>query len=573
MSEFVISALKYRPENFVDVAGQDSVTKTLENAIKQNQIPQAILFCGPRGVGKTTCARIFAKKINSIDIKQNFKNFSYNIFELDAASNNGVEDIRNLIDQVRIPPQVGKYKVYIIDEVHMLSGAAFNAFLKTLEEPPTYAIFILATTEKHKVIPTILSRCQIYDFKKITINDIKSYIEKIAKKENVKYEDEGLYLIAKKSDGALRDALSIFDRLVNYTQGNITKELAYDNLNVLDFEIYFKTFEYIINNDIYNCLLIFNSIIEKGFSEYDFIDGFGIHLRDLLVAKNKESEILLEQNESIKKKYIQQSELKNSKFIIDAISLVEEFSFKYKSSKNQRLLIEICLMKLCMLDPKKDDNGEDEKKKSIIDNSSKKLYNKSSINKIKTYNNDNKEDSKPKTSEVEFNDEKLKNKESEKIENPNNLVSGLSISSLKVKKSIEKEKKSRENVQDSKIKTEKFSLDNLLISWREFYQYLSKEGEKNLASILQIDNPTIVNGYEIHYTLSNNINKSELEKNKKRLVDFLKKKLNNKLIDLKIHVNKESEKKYVFTTKEKFDMLKKINPSIDKLRKEFKLGF
>ena len=385
MSEFVISALKYRPENFVDVAGQDSVTKTLENAIKQNQIPQAILFCGPRGVGKTTCARIFAKKINSIDIKQNFKNFSYNIFELDAASNNGVEDIRNLIDQVRIPPQVGKYKVYIIDEVHMLSGAAFNAFLKTLEEPPTYAIFILATTEKHKVIPTILSRCQIYDFKKITINDIKSYIEKIAKKENVKYEDEGLYLIAKKSDGALRDALSIFDRLVNYTQGNITKELAYDNLNVLDFEIYFKTFEYIINNDIYNCLLIFNSIIEKGFSEYDFIDGFGIHLRDLLVAKNKESEILLEQNESIKKKYIQQSELKNSKFIIDAISLVEEFSFKYKSSKNQRLLIEICLMKLCMLDPKKDDNGEDEKKKSIIDNSSKKLYNKSSINKIKTY--------------------------------------------------------------------------------------------------------------------------------------------------------------------------------------------
>ena len=573
MSEFVISALKYRPENFVDVAGQDSVTKTLENAIKQNQIPQAILFCGPRGVGKTTCARIFAKKINSIDIKQNFKNFSYNIFELDAASNNGVEDIRNLIDQVRIPPQVGKYKVYIIDEVHMLSGAAFNAFLKTLEEPPTYAIFILATTEKHKVIPTILSRCQIYDFKKITINDIKSYIEKIAKKENVKYEDEGLYLIAKKSDGALRDALSIFDRLVNYTQGNITKELAYENLNVLDFEIYFKTFEYIINNDIYNCLLIFNSIIEKGFSEYDFIDGFGIHLRDLLVAKNNESEILLEQNESIKKKYIQQSELKNSKFIIDAISLVEEFSFKYKSSKNQRLLIEICLMKLCMLDPQKDDNGADEKKKTIVESSIKKLHNKSSTNKITHQNNSNKENIKQKKLIVELNDEILKNKESEKIENPNNLVSGLSISSLKVKKSIEKEKKSRENVQDSKIKTEKFSLDNLLISWREFYQYLSKQGEKNLASILQIDNPTIVNGYEIHYTLSNNINKSELEKNKKRLVDFLKKKLNNKLIDLKIHVNKESEKKYVFTTKEKFDMLKKINPSIDKLRKEFKLGF
>ena len=242
MDNFVVSALKYRPDNFNSVIGQSSITKTLENAIKQNQLPQALLFCGPRGVGKTTCARILAKKIN--ENQESSDDFSFNIFELDAASNNGVDDIRNLIDQVRIPPQTGKYKVYIIDEVHMLSGQAFNAFLKTLEEPPFYAIFILATTEKHKVIPTILSRCQIYDFKKISTDDIKLYLENIAKSEKIKFDDEALYLIAKKSDGALRDALSIFDRLVNFTEGNITKELAYENLSVLDYDIYFKAFNH-----------------------------------------------------------------------------------------------------------------------------------------------------------------------------------------------------------------------------------------------------------------------------------------------------------------------------------------
>ena len=253
MNEFVVSALKYRPDNFDSVIGQSSITKTLENAIKQNQLPQALLFCGPRGVGKTTCARILAKNINKSEEKS--EDFSFNIFELDAASNNGVDDIRNLIDQVRIPPQTGKYKIYIIDEVHMLSGQAFNAFLKTLEEPPSYAIFILATTEKHKVIPTILSRCQIYDFKKISTDDIKVYLEKIAHTEKISFEEEALYLIAKKSDGALRDALSIFDRLVNFTEGNITKKLAFDNLNVLDYDIYFEAYEYLTKNDITNILL------------------------------------------------------------------------------------------------------------------------------------------------------------------------------------------------------------------------------------------------------------------------------------------------------------------------------
>ena len=347
MNNFVVSALKYRPNSFDNVIGQSSITKTLENAIKQNQLPQALLFCGPRGVGKTTCARILAKKINKKEDESN--DFSFNIFELDAASNNGVDDIRNLIDQVRIPPQSGKYKVYIIDEVHMLSGQAFNAFLKTLEEPPSYAIFILATTEKHKVIPTILSRCQIYDFKKISTDDIKVYLEKIANVEKIQYEEEALYLIAKKSDGALRDALSIFDRLINFTEGNITKQLAYENLNVLDYDTYFLTYEYLIKNDITNVLLLLNEVIEKGFDGQHYIDGFSTHLRDLMVAKNSSTHILLEQNDILSKKYVEQSKIKPVDFILQAIDLTQECSYRYKSSKNQRLLVEICLMKLCSI--------------------------------------------------------------------------------------------------------------------------------------------------------------------------------------------------------------------------------
>ena len=558
MGDFVVSALKYRPQSFDDVAGQNSVTKTLENALKQNQIPQALLFCGPRGVGKTTCARIFAKKINSNYLKGDSSEFSYNIFELDAASNNGVDDIRNLIDQVRIPPQVGKYKIYIIDEVHMLSGQAFNAFLKTLEEPPSYAIFILATTEKHKVIPTILSRCQIYDFKKISINDIVKFLRKIAEKEQISFDEESLFLIGKKSDGALRDALTIFDRLVNYTEGKITKELTYENLNLLDNEIYFETFENINKKNIHACLITLNTIIQNGFSEKDFIDGFASHLRDLLVSKNQTTRVLLEQNEEVKDKYIKQSQLKDSKFIIDAIDLSEECSYKYKGSKNQRLLIEICLMKLCLL-------GEDEKKKILID-PEQSFKNKPNPNK--GYNNSDhtitvKKDLKQTT----------KASNNEIILDENKLISGLSLSSLKIKKSIEKQKRETENKEKLDIKSEKFSSENLVKYWKEFYHYLEKNGEKNLASILQIDKPIKVGENEIHYTLPNNTNKSELEKNKKELINFLKKKLNNRLINLKVHVNKEVEKKFIYSTKEKFEKLKEINPEIEKIRKEFKLGF
>ena len=558
MNDFVVSALKYRPITFENVIGQNSITKTLENAIKQNQLPQALLFCGPRGVGKTTCARILAKKINTNETENKSDDFSYNIFELDAASNNGVDDIRNLIDQVRIPPQTGKYKVYIIDEVHMLSGQAFNAFLKTLEEPPSYAIFILATTEKHKVIPTILSRCQIYDFKKISTNDIQEYLEKIAKSEKIKYEDEAIFLIAKKSDGALRDALSIFDRLVNYTEGNITKKLAYENLNVLDFEIYFKAYEHIINNDITNILLLLNLVIEKGFDAQHFIDGFSSHLRDLMVSKNSQTHVLLEQNSSISKKYIEQSKIKDLDFILKAIDLSEDCSFRYKTSKNQRLLVEICLMKLCSI-------SQIELKKKITIIPSNSIKNNKDLIKKET-----------KIIKKEKKTLPASNNKEEKSDIPkvniDKVISGLSISSLRIKKNIKKNKEKEQELKNSKDQSKKFSEEDLRKLWVKYYSNLLDNGEKNLASILQIDQPIIKNNHEIHFTLSNNINKIELEKNKNKLLGFLKEKLKNNLIELIVHVNKEKEKQFIYSTTEKFEKLKAINPSIEKMRKEFKLG-
>ena len=558
MDNFVVSALKYRPDNFDSVVGQKSITKTLENAISQNQLPQALLFCGPRGVGKTTCARILAKKINT---EKELNDYSYNIFELDAASNNGVDDIRNLIDQVRIPPQTGKYKVYIIDEVHMLSGQAFNAFLKTLEEPPSYAIFILATTEKHKVIPTILSRCQIYDFKKISTDDIKNYLELIAEKEEIKYEDEALYLIAKKSDGALRDALSIFDRLVNYTEGNITKDLAYENLNVLDHDVYFQAFDFVIKNDITNILLLFNNVLDKGFNGQHFIDGFCSHFRDLLVSKNSDSHILIEQNQSIKQKYIEQSKTKEIDFILKAIEITEDCSFRYKNSKNERLLVEICLMKICSI------SLTDLKKKTII------LSNNEipSISVLKISENN---EIQKKESIIEVSDQlKEEKKINSKINIKNTPISGLSISSLKAKKEIENFKKSQTDLtKNSKISSDDFNIEQLIVSWDNFYKKLLKNGEKNLASILLIDVPVIKNKNEIHYTLTNNTNKVELEKVKNRLVKFLKIELKNTNIELVINVDKIKEKKFLYTPSEKYEKLKSINPVIEKFRKDFKLN-
>lgn len=349
MENFVVSARKYRPQEFDTVVGQSHITDTLDHAIGENQLAQALLFCGPRGVGKTTCARILARKINERDGSSSEDGFAYNIFELDAASNNSVDDIRSLTDQVRFAPQVGKYKVYIIDEVHMLSPAAFNAFLKTLEEPPAHAIFILATTEKHKIIPTILSRCQIYDFKRITIEDIQQHLKSIADKEEISYEDDALYLVAQKADGALRDALSIFDRLSTFTQKNITLAKAAEVLNILDYEQYLRIVDLAHENKIPEILLSFNDIVKLGFDPHLFIAGLGSHFRDLMLAQNPQTLSLIEVGENTKQKFSDQSKKWSVQQLIDAVEICNHADINYKTSKNPRLTVEIALMKMASL--------------------------------------------------------------------------------------------------------------------------------------------------------------------------------------------------------------------------------
>ena len=352
MEDFIVSARKYRPNTWESVVGQKPITDTLKSAILSNHLAQAFLFTGPRGVGKTTTARILAKTINRNDLQKEVsenEDFAFNIFELDAASNNTVEDIRQLIDQVRIPPQIGSHKVYIIDEVHMLSSAAFNAFLKTLEEPPAHAIFILATTEKHKVLPTIISRCQVFDFQRISNSDIVGYLQYISKEEGITAEENALHTIAQKADGGMRDALSLFDQIVSFSGSEITYKNVIDNLNILDFEFYFKVTEHILEHDASKSLLLFNKVLENGFDGHNFIVGISAHLRDLLVCSNPQTLELLETSSNLKDRYLSQAQKCNSVFLLDALQLLSDVDYRYKSSKNQRLLVEICLMQLASI--------------------------------------------------------------------------------------------------------------------------------------------------------------------------------------------------------------------------------
>lgn len=345
MENFVVSARKYRPTGFDEVVGQEHITTTLKNAIDNNKLAQALLFCGPRGVGKTTCARIVARLINGFEEKAETN--ALNIFELDAASNNSVEDIRNLIDQVRYPPQFGKFKVYIIDEVHMLSNAAFNAFLKTLEEPPSYAIFILATTEKHKVIPTILSRCQIFDFNRIQISDIAHHLKKIAQRENIPAEDEALHLISQKADGALRDALSIFDLMVTYSSGKgVTFKDTLANLHILDYDYYFKIVDALYSQNHTQPIILFDEVLRKGFDGHNFIVGLAEHFRSLLISQDTRTVQLIEVPETVKKKYLEQAQIASPALLLTWLNIASQCDINYKNSKNQRLLVELALLKM-----------------------------------------------------------------------------------------------------------------------------------------------------------------------------------------------------------------------------------
>lgn len=548
MDNYIVSARKYRPSNFKSVVGQSHITTTLQNAIRNNQIAQAFLFCGPRGVGKTTCARILAKTINCTNLTQENEacnecescksfntNSSFNIFELDAASNNSVEDIRTLVDQVRIPPQGSHYKVYIIDEVHMLSSAAFNAFLKTLEEPPPYAKFILATTEKHKIIPTILSRCQIFDFHRILNEDITNHLEYIAKIENIEFDRQALHIIAEKSDGGLRDALSMFDQLVSFTRGNISYENIIENLNILDYDYYFKIVDHILECDIPKTLLVFNDILDKGFEGLHFINGLASHFRNLLVCKDESTIKLLDISDELKNKYITQARKSNTTFILRALDFANTSSIEYKESSNRRLCIEISLLKMAnimnKINPTSIPEGQEKKKsepiveeeKPIIKTQEKPLETKINI---------------PKRTSISINAD------------PNETL--LEIEKLEKSKVI--------------------NLDyNLFLSiWDEIAEEFK---EKNPNLYFTFKNSELVDNQNNSVTIKvlNSFQEAEINNIKYELTKQIKQKTNCENFQLITHVAKVEKKSIIYMPRDKYEFLKEKQPNLIKLRAEFDL--
>ncbi|WP_321827969.1 DNA polymerase III subunit gamma/tau [Maribacter dokdonensis] len=621
MEPFIVSARKYRPQTFKDVVGQQSITNTLQNAIDQNHLAQALLFCGPRGVGKTTCARILAKQINSDGTEQENEDFAFNIFELDAASNNSVDDIRNLIDQVRIPPQVGKYKVYIIDEVHMLSQSAFNAFLKTLEEPPKHAIFILATTEKHKIIPTILSRCQIFDFKRITVKDAAEYLKYIAENQGINAEDDALHIIAQKADGAMRDALSIFDRVVSFSGSNLTRKAVTENLNVLDYDTYFEATDLILEHKIPNLLLLFNKTLSLGFDGHHFISGLASHFRDLMVCQHPDTITLLEVGEEAQQLYREQSKRTSPSFLLQGLNIANDCDLKYKTSKNQRLLVELTLMKLASIDfdgekknpesvalqnktidfiapsafykqipkvasssnqtiekpvennntetvstkaePAKDSISSETKTAATTDYTSTEETNVVSNPQVKLEEKKPEPLNTPETNDIR-DDKKIK------INRPTKRVSGLSIKSLNAKKQHELNR--IEVVIDEKnLPRENFTEEDLRKHWADFIEIIDKKGQKILASNLHTDVPKLKEDFKIHIELPNSTMKKEIEREQFELMEYLRAKLNNHFVHLDITVNETTAKKFAFTPEEKYEKLREKNPVIDLLRQEFDL--
>ena len=540
MSNFLVSARKYRPVNFEDVVGQETITTTLKNAISNNKLAQALLFTGPRGVGKTSCARIVAREINNFEINDDN---SYNIFELDAASNNGVEGIRNLIDQTRIPPQTGKYKVYIIDEVHMLSSGAFNAFLKTLEEPPTHCIFILATTEKHKIIPTILSRCQIYNFKRITIDSIVNHLKNICKIEEIQYNDDALKQIASKCDGAMRDALQLFDKVVGINK-KITSEMVVENLNSVDFDKFLEIVNLINEKDIPNLINATNSILDQGISGDLFLSGLSSFYRDILVCKNNLSQKLLNYDEAKIKVLYDLSSEKSYDFLIEYIKILNDAEINFQKSINQRLLVELSVLKVSSLD---------------FDNKKKKFNYK--LIPVSSFH-----------SQI-FNS----NQSKVKIKNESKPIADINISDYETStlslKSIEKDKDlTDETIElENEFNEEKIiTIEDVLELWGEYSNIQEEKGRYNIASILRISIPKFENN-TIIYTVPNNTTSLEVEREKPQIILFLTKKLKTK-VNILTEIDMKADKKIAYTNKEKYELLKKKNPLIENLKKEFRLS-
>ena len=585
MENFVVSARKYRPATFDTVVGQQSITNTLKNAINNNHLAQAFLFCGPRGVGKTSCARILAKTINCMNLtpeteacdqcdscKGFNENHSFNIHELDAASNNGVDKIRELVDQVRFAPQVGKYNIYIIDEVHMLSQAAFNAFLKTLEEPPSHALFILATTEKHKIIPTILSRCQIFDFKRIQIADIANHLAFVAKNEGIEAEQEALHIIAQKADGALRDALSIFDQIISFCGNKLTYQAVIQNLNILDYDYYFRVSDALYNSDIPSALNEFNEILNNGFDGHHFINGLGMHFRNLLVAKDASTLSLLEVGDSIKQRYLEQSNTWEQQYLLKALELCNKVDLNYRMSKNQRLLVEITLMQICGV---KELNSSPEKKTFVVkkqaDNQLKETQNTPISDNIKNVATTTQEQVVEKATETPKIDLPKESKKSIKIVNFKDNLEKKTISINIGSEEEEKEEIDRKPELEN-LNTKDFTQENLNSCWKKYAGEKQNEGKHNLLSILRDKEAILNDDYNICVSLDNKVQEEVLSEERSNILGYLKTELENDKITLKIDVRpvKEEEMK-AYTPEDKFKKMANKNPNLLTLKEKFDL--
>ncbi len=569
MENFIVSARKYRPSTFNSVVGQTSLTTTLKNAIKSNHLAHAYLFCGPRGVGKTTCARIFAKTINCENLTTDFEacnqcescvsfneQRSYNIHELDAASNNGVDDIRSLTDQVRIPPQIGKYSVYIIDEVHMLSQGAFNAFLKTLEEPPAHAIFILATTEKHKIIPTILSRCQIYDFNRITVTDTVKHLQMVAEKEGVTVDINGLNVVAQKSDGGMRDALSIFDQLVSFCGNNITYQGVIENLNVLDYEYYFRLIDAFLKNEVSKSLLIFNDVLNKGFDAHHFITGLSSHLRDVLVSKDPQTIQLLEVGADIGERYKIQAQNCSSEFLFQALKISNDCDIDFRQSKNKRLLVELALIRQCQLtDEKKKLSLTDEKPAAI----QKLIPENVTSPEIKL--------TEPQKPLVQHPVEKAKAVSSDSkqsYQKPNSISISAPILASTPTPVYETKKDEALKMEDKA-----FTNDELEIAWLQFSETISDQGR--MKSFILTTKPHLISESEFQVTVSNTLQEKELKKLEPELLAFVRTHLQHTKVKIKIHIAEETEMQRANSPEDRYKILAQQNPALDILKNGLQL--
>lgn len=568
MSDYIVSALKYRPLTFNSVVGQRSLTTTLKNAIASQKLAHAYLFCGPRGVGKTTCARIFGKTINCLtptadgeacNLCESCVAFnqsrSFNIHELDAASNNSVDDIRSLIDQVRIPPQIGKYKVYIIDEVHMLSQQAFNAFLKTLEEPPRHAIFVLATTEKHKILPTILSRCQIYDFSRITIKDTVEHLQYVAKQEGVNAEQEALTILAQKADGGMRDALSIFDQVVSFTGGNITYKAVIENLNVLDYEYYFKLTDAILANKVTEGLLILNDILSKGFDGNNIITGIATHFRDLLLCKDAQTAQLFEVGDTLRQRYVQTAQKCSNEFLYKAIDLANESDLNYRLSRNKRLLADLTIIRLCQLSSPK--GLESEKKNELIAPifSAAKQEEKVQPSKPQAAIRPNA----PRTSTAS------QSPTSPNVGKPG--IGGLGISLTALNQKQEEKVVIVENIKE--VLSDKFTANQLVAAWNEYAEQIQEE--HHLKNSMLNCQPDLISASIFEVVVNNPMQEQKLLEEKINILNAIKRRLRNTSIDMQVRITVENEKKLAFTPAERFNLMAQENEALQRLKDEFGL--